>query len=72
MPTWPHGAVSDAASDVTFTLAEADLRDVLLGLVSPDEPARREGVRVTGSIGALTTLLSHLSDPDDDFAIVTP
>ncbi|MFE4698031.1 alkyl/aryl-sulfatase [Streptomyces sp. NPDC056738] len=69
-----HGPTRTAQSepDVTYTLTEADLRAVLLGLIGPDELAERDGVRVTGDPGALTTLLSHLATPDPDFTIVTP
>ncbi|MFE3636116.1 alkyl/aryl-sulfatase [Streptomyces cellostaticus] len=70
--TCTRARTADTEPDVTVALAETDLRDVLLGLVGPAELVRREGVRVTGDIGALTTLLSRLSEPDDDFAIVTP
>ncbi|OIJ65278.1 alkyl/aryl-sulfatase [Streptomyces mangrovisoli] len=69
-----HGAprAGAEAPDVTFTLAEADLRAVLLGLVGPDELAAQDGVRADGDVGALTALLGHLGAPDPDFAIVTP
>ncbi|WP_406457559.1 MBL fold metallo-hydrolase [Streptomyces sp. NBC_00876] len=59
-----------ATPDVEVTLDEADLRAVLLGQLSPAELA---GLAiVTGDAGKITELLSHLSDPDPDFAIVTP
>ncbi|WP_370375340.1 hypothetical protein [Streptomyces laculatispora] len=32
----------------------------------------RPGVEITWDVGKLTELLGHLSDPDPDFAIVTP
>jgi alkyl sulfatase BDS1-like metallo-beta-lactamase superfamily hydrolase len=61
-----------ADPDVEISLTEADLRAVLLGIVSPADLAARSGVKVSGDVGRLTELLGHLSDPDPDFAIVTP
>ncbi|WP_327721048.1 MBL fold metallo-hydrolase [Streptomyces sp. NBC_00490] len=61
-----------ADPDVEISLTEADLRAVLLGTVSPADLAARSGVKVSGDAGRLTELLGHLSDPDPDFAIVTP
>ncbi|MFF1295794.1 MULTISPECIES: alkyl/aryl-sulfatase [unclassified Streptomyces] len=61
-----------ADPDVEISLTEADLRAVLLGIVSPADLAARSGVKVSGDAGRLTELLGHLSDPDPDFAIVTP
>ncbi|WP_428985955.1 alkyl sulfatase C-terminal domain-containing protein [Streptomyces pyxinicus] len=61
-----------AEPDVTFALAEADLRGVLLGTLGPSDLAARDGVEVTGDTAKLTELLGHLGAPDPDFAIVTP
>ncbi|MEU7564011.1 alkyl/aryl-sulfatase [Streptomyces eurythermus] len=67
------GASPDAGEpDTEITLTECDLRAVLLGTLTPDELAGRDGVTVTGDIGRLTDLLGHLSAADPDFAIVTP
>ncbi|WSU42765.1 MBL fold metallo-hydrolase [Streptomyces sp. NBC_01089] len=63
-------AVADP--DVEATLAEADLRALLLGAVAPAELAARDGVEITGDPGRLADLLGHLADPDPDFAVVTP
>ncbi|WP_405801887.1 alkyl/aryl-sulfatase [Streptomyces sp. NBC_01506] len=63
-------AVADP--QVEIALAESDLRALLLGTVSPADLARRPGVKITGDAGKLTELLGHLTDPDPDFAIVTP
>jgi alkyl sulfatase BDS1-like metallo-beta-lactamase superfamily hydrolase len=61
-----------AAPDVEFTLAESDLRAVLLGAVAPADLAARPDVQVSGDAGKLAELLGHLDEPDSDFAIVTP
>ncbi|WP_432134367.1 MULTISPECIES: alkyl/aryl-sulfatase [unclassified Streptomyces] len=61
-----------ADPDVEITLAEADLRAVLAGVLAPADLAARDGVTVGGDLGRLTELLGHLSDPDPDFALVTP
>jgi alkyl sulfatase BDS1-like metallo-beta-lactamase superfamily hydrolase len=61
-----------AAPDVEFTLAESDLRAVLLGAVAPADLAARPDVQVSGDAGKLAELLGHLDEPDPDFAIVTP
>ncbi|AJP05938.1 alkyl sulfatase [Streptomyces cyaneogriseus subsp. noncyanogenus] len=66
------GGPAAAEPDVEITLAEADLRGVLLGAVAPGDLAARDDIEVAGDIGKLTELLGHLSDPDPDFAIVTP
>ncbi|WSC19707.1 MBL fold metallo-hydrolase [Streptomyces sp. NBC_01766] len=58
--------------DVEVTLTEADLRSLLLGTVSPDDLAARPGVEIGGEAGKLAELLGHLTDPDPDFAVVTP
>lgn len=63
---------SAAGPDVEISLTEAEVRAVLLGVVSPADLAARPGVEITGDIGRLTELLGHLRDPDPDFAIVTP
>ncbi|NUP36529.1 MAG: MBL fold metallo-hydrolase [Streptomyces sp.] len=57
---------------VEVTLGEPDLRALLLGALSPADLAARDGVTVTGDPARLTELLGHLTDPDPDFAIVTP
>ncbi len=61
-----------AEPDVEITLAEADLRAVLLGAVTPADLTARDDVRVEGDPGKLAELLGHLDEPDPDFAIVTP
>ncbi|MFD5820660.1 alkyl/aryl-sulfatase [Streptomyces sp. NPDC127038] len=61
-----------AEPDVGIALAEADLRALLLGTLTPAALAARDGVEVTGDIGRLAELLGHLGEPDPDFAIVTP
>ncbi|MGW1540078.1 alkyl/aryl-sulfatase [Streptomyces sp. NPDC002309] len=58
--------------DVLVTLAETDLRDVLLGTVSPSALVDRGAAHVTGDAAKLTELFSCLDAPDPDFAIVTP
>ncbi|MFD7876313.1 alkyl/aryl-sulfatase [Streptomyces sp. NPDC059766] len=70
-----HGtgtALSVAEADVEISLAEADLRAVLLGTVSPADLVGRPGVEIIGEAGKLTELLGHLDCPDPDFAIITP
>lgn len=61
-----------ASPDVEICLTEAEVRAVLLGVVAPADLAARPAVEITGDVGKLTELLGHLSDPDPDFAIVTP
>lgn len=61
-----------ATPDVEICLTEAEVRAVLLGVVAPADLAARPGVEITGDVGKLAELLGHLSDPDPDFAIVTP
>ncbi|MEU6114222.1 alkyl sulfatase dimerization domain-containing protein [Streptomyces sp. NPDC047117] len=61
-----------ADPDVEIALDEEALRAVLVGAIAPDELAERAGVKVTGDLGKLTELLGFLTDPDPDFAIVTP
>ena len=58
--------------DVEVALAEADLRNVLLGSTTPTALAERGRAEITGGAGLLATLFGYLSDPDPDFAIVTP
>ncbi|MGW4049892.1 alkyl/aryl-sulfatase [Streptomyces sp. NPDC004779] len=70
-----HGSATvplEANPDLDITLAEADLRAVLLGTLSPADLLAREGVRAIGDTAKLTELLGHLGRPDPDFAIVTP
>ncbi|SEM50684.1 alkyl/aryl-sulfatase [Streptacidiphilus jiangxiensis] len=56
--------------DVSLSLGEADLRAVLTGAVAPTELAQR--AQVTGDPAKLAELLGSLTEPDPDFAIVTP
>ncbi|MGW1727514.1 alkyl/aryl-sulfatase [Streptomyces sp. NPDC002306] len=70
-----HGTgatLSAAKPDVEISLAEADLRAVLLGTLAPAALVDRAGVEIGGEPGKLTELLGHLDSPDPDFAIVTP
>ncbi|PYC87641.1 alkyl/aryl-sulfatase [Streptomyces tateyamensis] len=60
----------DGEPDVELTLTEADLRATLLGLLPPAELAQR--ATVTGDLAKLAELMGCLSEPDPDFAIVTP
>ncbi|MFI0723321.1 alkyl/aryl-sulfatase [Streptomyces sp. NPDC021224] len=60
------------APRLEITLPEPDLRALLLGTLSPADLPARDSVTVTGDLTALTDLLAHLTDPDPDFAIVTP
>jgi alkyl sulfatase BDS1-like metallo-beta-lactamase superfamily hydrolase len=62
------GAKGDA--DVELTLTEADLRAVLLGAVPPDQLAQH--AQISGDPAKLAELLGCLTEPDPDFAIVTP
>ncbi|MFB7493334.1 alkyl/aryl-sulfatase [Streptomyces sp. NPDC056161] len=61
-----------ADPDIEVTLAESDLRAVLLGTVGPADLAGRDTVKISGDPGRLTELLGHLGTADPDFAIVTP
>ncbi|GAA2941582.1 alkyl/aryl-sulfatase [Streptomyces enissocaesilis] len=61
-----------ADPDVEVALDEADLRAVLLGSVSPTELVVQGRARTSGDADKLTELLGYLSEPDPDFAIVTP
>lgn len=61
-----------AEPDLQVTLAETDLRALLLGTVTPGDLGRRPGVEIIGDAGALASLLGHLAAPDPDFPIVTP
>ncbi|MFC1442388.1 alkyl sulfatase dimerization domain-containing protein [Streptacidiphilus sp. N1-10] len=61
---------SSGDAHVEITLSEADLRAVLLGELSPSDLANR--AQLSGDPTKLTELLGCLSDPDPDFAIVTP
>ncbi|MFJ8017192.1 alkyl/aryl-sulfatase [Streptomyces sp. NPDC096339] len=60
----------DRDPDIEIALTEEDLRAVLLGTVPPSELAGR--ARITGDPSRLTELLGCLTEPDPDFAIVTP
>ncbi|MEU8937302.1 alkyl sulfatase dimerization domain-containing protein [Streptomyces goshikiensis] len=58
--------------DVEITLDEASLRGILLGqAVLPDLVAAGRA-QVSGDPARLAELIRHLTDPDPDFAIVTP
>lgn len=57
-------------ADVEITLAEPDLRAVLLGQLSPIGLSGRADI--SGDPAKLTELLGCLTDPDPDFAVVTP
>ncbi|MGW1001939.1 alkyl/aryl-sulfatase [Streptomyces sp. NPDC002520] len=61
-----------AAPEVEITLAESDLRAVLLGTLPPDELTTRADVKVTGDAAKPAELFGYLRAPDPDFAIVTP
>ncbi|RFC74557.1 MBL fold metallo-hydrolase [Streptomyces sp. AcE210] len=61
---------TSADADAEITLPEADLRAVLLGQMSP--PDLTDRAEVSGDPAKLTELLACLTDPDPDFAIVTP
>jgi alkyl sulfatase BDS1-like metallo-beta-lactamase superfamily hydrolase len=61
-----------AAPDVELTLDEAALRAILLTSADPATLIAEGRVAITGAAGKLTELLGHLSEPDPDFAIVTP
>ncbi|MFJ9564491.1 alkyl/aryl-sulfatase [Streptomyces fuscichromogenes] len=67
-----HGTGTGSTPDVEFTLAETDLRAVLLGTLPPAALGARDDVKVTGDAGKLTELFGHLTAPDPDFAIITP
>ncbi|MEV7320457.1 alkyl sulfatase dimerization domain-containing protein [Streptomyces sp. NPDC093970] len=58
--------------DVEIGLAEAELRGLLLGTLTPAELAARDTVTITGDAGRLTELVGRLDSPDPDFAVVTP
>ncbi|MFD6940522.1 alkyl/aryl-sulfatase [Streptomyces goshikiensis] len=58
--------------DVEITLDEPSLRGILLGqAVLPDLVAAGRA-QVSGDPARLAELIGHLTDPDPDFAIVTP
>ncbi|MFJ5022128.1 alkyl/aryl-sulfatase [Streptomyces goshikiensis] len=58
--------------DVEITLDEASLRGILLGqAVLPDLVAAGRA-QVSGDPARLAELIGHLTDPDPDFAVVTP
>ncbi|MFF4901931.1 alkyl/aryl-sulfatase [Streptomyces sp. NPDC001068] len=61
-----------ADPDVEIGLAEAELRGLLLGTLTPAELAARDTVTITGDAGRLTELVGRLDSPDPDFAVVTP
>lgn len=58
--------------DVQISLAEPDLRALLLGTASLDELAEVGRAHVAGDAGKLAELAGHLAEPDPGFAIVTP
>ncbi|MCI2423774.1 MBL fold metallo-hydrolase [Saccharopolyspora sp. K220] len=58
--------------DVEVSIDEADLRAVLLGGAAPGELVEQGRAEVVGDAGKLAELVGYLSQPDPDFAIVTP
>ncbi|MGW0645869.1 alkyl/aryl-sulfatase [Streptomyces badius] len=67
------GSTPEAAEpDANVTLSEADLRAVLLGTADVSDLAAEGRAEITGDPGKLTELFSYLSNPDPDFAVVTP
>ncbi|GAA2144132.1 alkyl sulfatase dimerization domain-containing protein [Kitasatospora kazusensis] len=61
-----------AEPDVEITLDEADLRGLLLGQVQLADLVGQRRAVVSGDPGRLAELVGHLTEPDPDFAIVTP
>ncbi|MFE0581051.1 alkyl sulfatase C-terminal domain-containing protein [Streptomyces sp. NPDC058874] len=61
-----------AAPGVTITLDEADLRVVLLGTADLEKLAADGRAETSGDPKVIAELLGHLTDPDPDFAMVTP
>ncbi|MGW2202794.1 alkyl/aryl-sulfatase [Streptomyces sp. NPDC001774] len=61
-----------APPDVRLTLAEDDLRALLLGEASTADLVQEGRLTVDGDLGRLSGLMSLLGEPDPDFAIVTP
>jgi alkyl sulfatase BDS1-like metallo-beta-lactamase superfamily hydrolase len=67
------GKTPEAAEpDLDVTLAEADLRALLLGTGGLDDLTGQGRAETSGDTGKLAELLGHLAAPDPDFAIVTP
>jgi alkyl sulfatase BDS1-like metallo-beta-lactamase superfamily hydrolase len=64
------GTSAGRDADVELTLAESDLRALLLGQLAPSDLTDR--AEISGDPAKLTELLGCLADPDPDFAIVTP
>ncbi|GAB1326098.1 hypothetical protein ACE1SV_04370 [Streptomyces sennicomposti] len=60
------------APDTEITLAEADLRAVLLGDADLTGLAAQGRAEISGAPDTFATLLGHLTTPDPDFTIVTP
>lgn len=58
--------------DVEVSLDEADLRAVLLGGTASAELTEQGRAEITGDADKLAELFGSLSQPDPDFAIVTP
>lgn len=58
--------------ETEITGDEGDLRAVLLGTLAPRDLPGRADIRIAGDVGKLAELLGYLSEPDPDFAIVTP
>ncbi|MGW6916919.1 alkyl/aryl-sulfatase [Kitasatospora sp. NPDC054939] len=70
-----HGTADgpdSADPGVQITLDEADLRALLLGTLAPADLLAPGRADIGGDPGVLAELLGHLTDPDPDFAIVTP
>ncbi|MGW2208707.1 alkyl/aryl-sulfatase [Streptomyces sp. NPDC001781] len=62
----------ERAPDAEIALADTDLRALLLGATSLGDLAAEGRAEITGDPEKLAELFGHLSEPDPDFAIVTP
>ncbi|MFD6187277.1 alkyl/aryl-sulfatase [Streptomyces goshikiensis] len=58
--------------DVEITLDEPSLRGILLGQAALPDLLAAGRAQVSGDPARLAELIGHLTDPDPDFAIVTP
>ncbi|MFJ5637313.1 alkyl/aryl-sulfatase [Streptomyces goshikiensis] len=58
--------------DVEITLDEPSLRGILLGRADLPDLVAAGRAQVSGDPARLAELIGHLTDPDPDFAIVTP
>ncbi|MEU4269166.1 alkyl sulfatase dimerization domain-containing protein [Streptomyces sp. NPDC026092] len=70
-----HGTGTGPAApepDVQLTLDEEALRAVLLGVTPLPDLVEQGRATAEGDLTKVAELLGHLSDPDPDFAIVTP